>query len=67
MTYAEAEEFLAESRSVIRIGTVDDSGDPNIHPVWYFFEPKGRKLYAFVGRTPRRLGTSGGGPASTLT
>lgn len=54
MTDAEAEEFLTESRSVIKLGTIDDSGDPNIHPVWYCFEPKGQKLYAFVAKNSKK-------------
>jgi nitroimidazol reductase NimA-like FMN-containing flavoprotein (pyridoxamine 5'-phosphate oxidase superfamily) len=54
MTDAEAQEFLTESRSVIRLGTIDDSGDPNIHPVWYYFEPRGQKLYAFVAKNSKK-------------
>ena len=54
MTGAEAERFLAESRSVIKLGTVDASGDPMVHPVWYCFEP-GRGLYAMVGSGTRKL------------
>ncbi len=54
MTEAEAKEFLTESRSVIKLGTIDDSGDPNIHPVWYYFEPKGQRLYAFVAKNSKK-------------
>lgn len=55
MTMAEAKRFLAESRSVIKLGTVDASGDPNVHPVWYCFEPKGFGLYAMVGTYTKKL------------
>lgn len=54
MTEAEAKRFLAASRSVIKLGTVDASGEPNVHPVWYCFEPKGLGLYAFVGASTKK-------------
>ncbi len=54
MTFTEAGKFLTKSRSVIRLGTVDDSGDANIHPVWYYYAPKRQKLYAFVGKKTRK-------------
>ncbi|MDE1858706.1 MAG: pyridoxamine 5'-phosphate oxidase family protein [Thaumarchaeota archaeon] len=54
MSEAEAKRFLAESRSVIKLGTVDSSGEPNVHPVWYCFEPEGSVIYAFVGKPSRK-------------
>jgi nitroimidazol reductase NimA-like FMN-containing flavoprotein (pyridoxamine 5'-phosphate oxidase superfamily) len=54
MTEAEAKKFLAESRSVVKLGTIDVAGDPNVHPVWYYFELKGPWLYAFVGKNTRK-------------
>ena len=55
MTEDEAKRFLAESRSVVKLGTVDASGDPNVHPVWYCFEEKGPALYAFVAKDTKKL------------
>jgi nitroimidazol reductase NimA-like FMN-containing flavoprotein (pyridoxamine 5'-phosphate oxidase superfamily) len=54
MTEGEAKKFLAESKSVVKLGTVDASGDPNVHPVWYYFEPKEPALYAFVGKNTKK-------------
>ena len=33
----EVNEFL-ESKLLLQIGTIDDEGDPNIHPVWFGYD-----------------------------
>jgi hypothetical protein len=35
MTKSEARKFLAESRFVLKLGTIDAKGDPYVHLVWY--------------------------------
>jgi nitroimidazol reductase NimA-like FMN-containing flavoprotein (pyridoxamine 5'-phosphate oxidase superfamily) len=55
MTESQAKRFLAESRSVIKLGTMDASGEPNVHPVWYCFEPRDLGLYALVGSSTKKL------------
>jgi nitroimidazol reductase NimA-like FMN-containing flavoprotein (pyridoxamine 5'-phosphate oxidase superfamily) len=55
MTEAEAQKFLAESRIVLKLGTVDAKGDPYVHPVWYLFEPSVAKLYIFTGKQSKKL------------
>ena len=45
MTESEAKEFLSKSKSNLLLGTVDEVGDPNIHAVWYYFDPKSVRLY----------------------
>ena len=32
--------FLGNSKLNIHIGTIDNKGDPNIHPTWYYFDGK---------------------------
>ncbi len=54
MTEVEARSFLVQSKSVVKLGTLDASGDPNIHPVWYYFEPKDNSLYAFVAKNSNK-------------
>ena len=54
MTEAEAIRFLSNSKSVVKLGTIDATGDPNVHPVWYYFNPKRLELYAFVGANTRK-------------
>jgi len=36
MTKSEIDKFLTSGRSLLRLGTVDKKGDPQIHPVWYY-------------------------------
>ena len=55
MTESEARRFLAESRLVVKLGTVDAKGDPYVHPVWYYFEPRVSKLYVFVDKHSKKL------------
>ena len=37
MSQPEIDEFLANSKILLRLGTVDLKGDPMIHPVWYHY------------------------------
>lgn len=39
MPERQLEDFLDKSIIQIHIGTLDDKKDPNIHPVWYHYEP----------------------------
>ena len=55
MTEAEAQEFLAESTCVLKLGTVDAKGDPYVHPVWYLFEQSVAKLYIFTEKQSKKL------------
>ena len=31
-------DFLARSKLNLQLGTIDEKGEPNIHPIWYIFE-----------------------------
>ena len=37
MNKEEVNKFL-ESKLLLQIGTIDEEGDPNIHPVWFDYE-----------------------------
>ena len=46
LTEQEAKEFLSESKLNIHIATLDENGQPNIHPTWYYFDSsKDKNLY----------------------
>lgn len=45
-------DFLSNSKLNLLLGTIDDKGDPNVHPVWYLFE-KG-KLYVETNKTAKK-------------
>ena len=50
MTEAEAKEYLVKSRSNLILGTVDANGNPNMAPVWYYFDPQAEKIYMYTYR-----------------
>ena len=37
-TEEQAMDFLSNSKLNLLLGTIDDKGDPNVHPVWYLYE-----------------------------
>jgi nitroimidazol reductase NimA-like FMN-containing flavoprotein (pyridoxamine 5'-phosphate oxidase superfamily) len=43
MNQSEVDKFLAGSKTPLRLGTTDPNGEPNIHPVWYYYD--GKNLY----------------------
>lgn len=46
-------DFLCNSRLNLQLGTIDDKGEPNIHPIWYIFE--NNKLVAMTDKTSRKF------------
>ena len=44
MTKEEAEKFL-ESKLNLQLATVDEQGDPNIQPVWFYYDKDEEKLW----------------------
>ena len=43
MNQSEIDTFLAGSKTPLRLGTTNAKGEPNIHPVWYYYATN--KLY----------------------
>jgi len=52
MTEEETRNFLSNEKLFARIGTIDKNGDPNVHPVWYYFEND--KIYFETGKDARK-------------
>jgi len=44
MTKEEAEKFL-ESKLNLQLATIDEQGDPNIQPVWFYYDKDEEKLW----------------------
>lgn len=38
MTEDETRNFLSNNKWLARMGSIDKEGDPNVHPVWYYFD-----------------------------
>lgn len=53
MTEDEVRDFLSNSKLFARLGTIDEKGDPNVHPVWYYFD-NGR-IYFETGKNSKKV------------
>ena len=51
-TEEQAIDFLSNSKLNLLLGTIDDKGDPNVHPVWYLYD--NGKLYVETGKTAKK-------------
>lgn len=53
MTEDEARNFLSNSKLNIQLGTVDEKGDPNVHPAWYYFA--NNKIYVETSKGSKKV------------
>jgi nitroimidazol reductase NimA-like FMN-containing flavoprotein (pyridoxamine 5'-phosphate oxidase superfamily) len=54
MNKEEVNEFL-ESKLLLQIGTIDDEGDPNIHPVWFGYDIDREKLLVITPKITKKV------------
>ncbi|MEJ2260393.1 MAG: pyridoxamine 5'-phosphate oxidase family protein [Nitrosopumilaceae archaeon] len=52
MSESQAKDFLSNSKLNLLLGTIDDKGEPNVHPVWYHYQDE--KLYIETGKTAKK-------------
>jgi PPOX class probable F420-dependent enzyme len=45
---------LINSTKNIHISTLDEKGEPNIHPTWYYFDNNNEKIYVESGKDSRK-------------
>jgi general stress protein 26 len=55
LTEEEIKNFLGNSKLNIHIGTIDNKGDPNIHPTWYYFDATNNKLYIETYKESKKI------------
>lgn len=53
MSEVQVREFLQNSRVPLKLGTIDQHGDPVIHPLWYSYEND--RLYLITASNSRKL------------
>ena len=53
MTSEEAERFL-ESKLNLQIATIDEQGEPNIQPVWFYYDKDGGKLLLTTSKLAKK-------------
>lgn len=54
MTEDEVRNFLVNSKKLVHISTLDEKGEPNIHPTWYYFDNNNDKIYIESGKESRK-------------
>ena len=54
MTEGELRNFLINSKKNAHISTLDERGEPNIHPTWYYFDSESAKIYIESGKASRK-------------
>ena len=56
MTEEETKNFLATADKLnVHIGTIDENGDPNVHPAWYYYDNDNNKMYVGTGKGSKKV------------
>jgi general stress protein 26 len=55
LTEVEIKNFLGDGKLNIHLGTVDNKGDPNIHPTWYYFDVTNNKFYIETSKSSKKI------------
>jgi nitroimidazol reductase NimA-like FMN-containing flavoprotein (pyridoxamine 5'-phosphate oxidase superfamily) len=53
MNEDELRNFLSVSKLNLQLGTIDEKGDPNVHPTWYYFY--NNKLYVETSKGSKKV------------
>ena len=53
LTQEQVVDFLSKKKLNLLLGTIDEKGDPNVHPVWFLYE--GGKLYVETAKTAKKV------------
>jgi uncharacterized pyridoxamine 5'-phosphate oxidase family protein len=54
LTQQEVIDFLTNSKLSLHLATLDETGDPNIHPTWFYFESSTNKIYIGTGNQSKK-------------
>ena len=52
LSESQVNEFLTNSKLNLLLGTLDEKGEPNVHPVWYLYE--NGNLYVETSKTAKK-------------
>jgi uncharacterized pyridoxamine 5'-phosphate oxidase family protein len=55
----EVKDFLTNSKLNVHLGTVDEKQEPNIHPIWYYFDTLNNKLYVETSKSSKKISNLG--------
>lgn len=51
---AEVDRFL-ESKLNIQLATIDERGDPNIQPTWFYYDRSGKKIFVATRKETKKV------------
>jgi general stress protein 26 len=51
----EIKDFVTTKVLMLHLGTVDEKGHPNVHPVGYHYDPSNNKFYVLTGRESKKV------------
>jgi general stress protein 26 len=51
----EIKDFLETKVLNVHLGTVDEKGDANIHPAWYYYDVPKEKIYVETGKQSKKI------------
>ena len=51
----DTKDYLTTKVLNIHLGTVDENGDANVHPAWYYYDSSKEKIYVETGRQSKKL------------
>jgi nitroimidazol reductase NimA-like FMN-containing flavoprotein (pyridoxamine 5'-phosphate oxidase superfamily) len=51
----EIRDFLTNSKLNLHLGTLDEKQEPNIHPIWYYYDRLGDKLYVETSKASKKM------------
>ena len=54
MNEAEVDRFL-ESKLNVQLATIDETGDPNIQPLWFYYDKASEKLYIMTRKMSKKV------------
>lgn len=55
LTEMELNDFLSKSILQLHIGTLDEKEEPNIHPVWFYYEKNTNKIYFNTFKSSKKI------------
>ncbi len=55
LTENQIKDFLGNSKLNIHIATIDEKGQPNIHPTWYYFDATKNKIYVETDKSSKKV------------
>ena len=47
-------DFLTNGKLIVHLGTIDEKGDANIHPAWYYYHPSKNKIYVETSKQAKK-------------